>query len=412
MRSRPLPVAACTESSLEAVMGHGSAEPQRGPVEWLGAGACRSSRDMQKDVIEPPSRPPMPTFGERVKAQAQASPRTARTAGEDTDSSSGDEICFSGKPLLASEQADSVPKASLGTPPNTEPSKEARLAAVRARMQTLGCSKKERKDAQQDNLDRGDDSAKCIELPAGDFGSGPDVSMLPSSVFEKPKRVDEPGTEAEAPHRGDRPRSGVTSSEGSEDESQEHNQRSWWAQFFRLRLLQTPGAASLCVPLARMGLQDTDLPSVTASLDRLLEDLRGERLDTLAESSESLHRPPVRALLEIDLSDNSISDPGAVFLFRWLLRRRKEVRCRAIRLARNKLGDASMEWLAALICAQHSAIEEIHLSQNRITGSGAGQLLLSLALHPFEAYVPSALTVCSGSPASMRHRMCSLVATF
>ncbi|CAE6962247.1 C1QTNF9, partial [Symbiodinium sp. KB8] len=131
---------------------------------------------------------------------------------------------------------------------------------------------------------------------------------------------------------------------------------------------------------------DTDLPSVTASLDRLLEDLRGERLDTLAESSESLHRPPVRALLEIDLSDNSISDPGAVFLFRWLLRRRKEVRCRAIRLARNKLGDASMEWLAALICAQHSAIEEIHLSQNRITGSGAGQLLLSLALHPFEAY--------------------------
>ena len=145
-------------------------------------------------------------------------------------------------------------------------------------MQTLGCSKKERKagsakdtsdaaarlpvyvrccqDAQQDNLDRGDDSAKCIELPAGDFGSGPDVSMLPSSVFEKPKRVDEPGTEAEAPQRGDRPRSGVTS-EGSEDEPQEHNQRSWWAQFFRLRLLQTPGAASLCVPLARMGLQDT-----------------------------------------------------------------------------------------------------------------------------------------------------------
>ena len=117
--------------------------------------------------------------------------------------------------------------------------------------------------------------------------------------------------------------------------------------------------------------QDTDLPSVTASLDRLLEDLRGERLDT-AESSESLHRPPVRALLEIDLSDNSISDPGAVFLFRWLLRR-KEVRCRAIRLARNKLGDASMEWLAALICAQHSAIEEVHLSQNHITGSGAPQ---------------------------------------
>eukprot|EP00439_Symbiodinium_sp_Y106_P086651 s121_g34.t3 len=376
-----------------AVMGHGSAEPtQRGPVEWLGEGACRSGRDMQKDVIEPPCRPPMPSFGaererERVFAQAQAAPpRAARS--EDTESSSGDEICFSGKPLLAYEQADSVPKAnmpSLSTPLITEPSKEARLAAARARMQTLGCSKKERKDAQHRNLDRGY-SEQDIEVPPGD-GSGPDVSMLPASVFEKPKRVED-GMEAEAPHRnGDRqPMSAATSqSEGSEDESQEqHNQRSWWAQFFRLKLLQTPGAASLCVPLARMGLQDTDLPSVTASLDRLLEDLRGERLDT-AESSESLHRPPVRALLEIDLSDNSISDPGAVFLFRWLLRR-KEVRCRAIRLARNKLGDASMEWLAALICAQHSAIEEVHLSQNHITGSGAGQLLLALALHPFEAY--------------------------
>ena len=195
--------------------------------------------------------------------------------------------------------------------------------------------------------------------------SGPDVSMLPPSVFKKTE-IPMPSAARDLDPSG-------SESEASDGESQAEC-RSWWAQFFRLRCLQTPGAASLCVSLARMGLQDADLPSVTASLDRLLEDLRGERLDALAESSENLHRPPVRVLLEVDFSDNGISDSGAAFLFRWLLRRRKEVRCRIIRLARNKLGDASLEWLAALICAQHSAIEEMHLAQNAITASGAAQL--------------------------------------
>ena len=59
-----------------------------------------------------------------------------------------------------------------------------------------------------------------------------------------------------------------------------------------------------------------------------------------------------------DLSDNTISDAGAVWLFRWLMQRQREVRCRAIRLGNNQLTDASLEWLAALIRQQHSAIEE------------------------------------------------------
>ena len=227
------------------------------------------------------------------------------------------------------------------------------------------------------------------------FGSGPDVSMLPNIVFAKPKQPSSRLKEADCTEERSAEEAGLSKSDASESEASEveaqteqeqQSQRSWWAQFFLLKRLQTPGASTLCVALARMGLQDTDVPSVTASLDRLLEDLRGERLDALTEGSASMRRPPVRVLLEVDLSDNCISDPGAVFLFRWLLMRRKEVRCRVIRLARNRLGDTSLEWLAAVICAQHSAIEEIHLTQNAVTASGAAQLLLALALHPFEAY--------------------------
>eukprot|EP00913_Durusdinium_trenchii_P028599 g26822.t1 len=79
-------------------------------------------------------------------------------------------------------------------------------------------------------------------------------------------------------------------------------------------------------------------------------------------------------ILQFAKESQQSKDSGAVWLFRWLMKRPHELGCRAIRLARNRLGQ------------QHSALEELHLSDNSISATGAAHLLLAYALHPCEAY--------------------------
>ncbi|CAJ1440009.1 unnamed protein product [Effrenium voratum] len=275
------------------------------------------------------------------------------------DDSSGDEVCFAGQPLLAEKEPSSA-------------SDRGSRACARARMETLGVKAREANGNGKESPAFSPPSANelkskfdvCLAAnpmtpvhPASELG--PDGSELPTSLLVREHASD---TESEE----------VGREEGT------GSFRSWWSQFFHLRQLTTPGAATLTVSMARADIHDTDLTSLTAALDRMLAVLR--------EASESDTRAPVRVLAEFDLSDNTISDAGAVWLFRWLMQRQREVRCRAIRLGNNQLTDASLEWLAALIRQQHSAIEEIHLASNRITSSGCAFVLLALALHPLEAY--------------------------
>lgn len=59
----------------------------------------------------------------------------------------------------------------------------------------------------------------------------------------------------------------------------------WWAQFFHMKHGFGLGVASLKVSLARLDLSDTDLPSLTAALEKLLQHLRDEAPGTLRHVS-------------------------------------------------------------------------------------------------------------------------------
>eukprot|EP00930_Biecheleria_cincta_P036770 TRINITY_DN2519_c1_g1_i1.p1 TRINITY_DN2519_c1_g1~~TRINITY_DN2519_c1_g1_i1.p1 ORF type:complete len:1371 (-),score=221.24 TRINITY_DN2519_c1_g1_i1:278-4390(-) len=164
-------------------------------------------------------------------------------------------------------------------------------------------------------------------------------------------------------------------------------QRTWWVQFFELYCMETPGAGILRVTIVNICLQDADMPSLTASLDQLLIYLRHDSITRIVDDCTGCHNAPLRLLLDLDLSKNEVSDSGAVWLFEWLLQRQREVRCRKLSLACNRIGDPSLEWLAAVIRSQPSAIEELHLSNNQaITCAGAASVFVAVALHPDDAY--------------------------
>lgn len=307
-----------------------------------GSRAVQENEVSKPPSAEAPSEPPLPFFVQRTGPVVE-------------DESSGDEVCFNDGPLLAAPQRhidDVVSVAAVAD----------RGALARAKMQTLGCAKKDRKASAPDEDKKG--ASKQITSTQAVPRARPDRPPEPA-----PEDVDsesETGDDA-----SDRRRDWCTTTSTT-----------WWAQFFQMKRGFGLGVASLKVSLARLDLSDTDLPSLTAALEKLLQHLRDEE----AADSDQRHRAPVRLLLELDLSDNGISDVGAVWLFSWLMHRPGEVRCRVLRMARNRLSDTSLEWLSALVCQQHSAIEELHLAENAITATGAAYLLLAFALHPFEAY--------------------------
>lgn len=305
-----------------------------------GSRAVQENEVSKPPSAEAPSAPPLPFFVQRVPGAAVAE-----------EDSSGDEVCYDA-PLLAPRQSDDVIAVAAAD-------RGDRGALARAKMQTLGCAKKDRK----------------ASAPEDKKGRSMQITST-AAPRDRPDRPPEPAPEdadsastSDERSPSDRPPPSTTSS------------TTWWAQFFLMKHGFGLGVASLKVSLARLDLSDTDLPSLTAALEKLLQQLREEEAD-----SEQRHRAPVRLLLELDLSDNDISDVGAVWLFGWLMQRPGEVRCRVLRMARNRVSDTSLEWLSALVCQQHSAIEELHLAENAITATGAAYLLLAFALHPFEAY--------------------------
>lgn len=131
-----------------------------------------------------------------------------------------------------------------------------------------------------------------------------------------------------------------------------------------------------------MHLHDADVKSLVCALDVLLDDLM---MEVAAECGGSAY-VPLRLTLDLDLSENDLGDLGAITLFRWITGHTGHVRCRTIRMAKNRLTDDAIIWLSEMVRAQHAAVEEIHMSQNQATTLGAAALLLAIALHPHEAY--------------------------
>ncbi|CAK9021617.1 Transcription factor bHLH140 (Basic helix-loop-helix protein 140) (AtbHLH140) (bHLH 140) (Transcription factor EN 122) (bHLH transcription factor bHLH140) [Durusdinium trenchii] len=316
----------------------------------------------------PTTKPGTDVAVEPVDAAPAAPPvpwGLARRPVEPVEDSSGDEVCFAG-PLLATGPEPAAPAA-------------AAPVASRVALARLGCAKKDRKAEPE------------AKPEAHAVGAAPDAADVPApngvglrwASARNKCRENVPVEEEQASSEGL-----ATTSPSDHGEVHGRAARSWWCQFLRLKLLETPGAASLKVSLAGLQLHDVDIPSLTAALDRFLEDLRGEWADVNAVSTKGVVPTPrpLQVLVDFDLSENRLTDSGAVWLFRWLMKRPHELGCRAIRLARNRLGDPSLEWLAALICQQHSALEELHLSDNSISATGAAHLLLAYALHPCEAY--------------------------
>lgn len=305
-----------------------------------GSRAVQENEVSKPPSAEAPSAPPLPFFVQRTGPAVV------------DEESSGDEVCYDA-PLLAPRQSVDVIDVADASAAVAD-----RGALARAKMQTLGCAKKDRKASDEDK--KGAKQITSTAVPR----DRPD--RPPPEDLDSESERDDASEPSEPSERRPWSRSST---------------RTWWAQFFQMKHGFGLGVASLKVSLARLDLSDTDLPSLTAALEKLLQHLRDEEAD-----SEQRHRAPVRLLLELDLSDNGISDVGAVWLFSWLMQRPGEVRCRVLRMARNRLSDTSLEWLSALVCQQHSAIEELHLAENTITATGAAYLLLAFALHPFEAY--------------------------
>mmetsp|Transcript_50303 Transcript_50303/g.117464 ORF Transcript_50303/g.117464 Transcript_50303/m.117464 type:complete len:1148 (-) Transcript_50303:40-3483(-) len=156
--------------------------------------------------------------------------------------------------------------------------------------------------------------------------------------------------------------------------------QSWWGQHFEVHRNRV-GAFVLRVALPDMKVMPQDVRSITVAADTLLRDLR-----SLLQGAEAAAGIPLRVSLEVDLTSNKVENAGVVCLCRWLLRHRREVRCRSLRLSDTNLGDDAMLWLAEVIKAQHSALEVLELSHNPITEHGVCAVLAALALHPTQAY--------------------------
>jgi len=151
---------------------------------------------------------------------------------------------------------------------------------------------------------------------------------------------------------------------------------SWWDRWFSV---QHERAVSIVKTRCRgSGLRDADVLQLCLALGGLLLHAVG-------------HERP--AVLDLDISENHLTDKGGVLLMRKLLEfavwHGGGLRLRVLKLFKNQLSDATLEHLAQLVTKQPEAIEEIHLSHNLITQHGAAALLVAIACHPFRNYPQS-----------------------
>lgn len=148
---------------------------------------------------------------------------------------------------------------------------------------------------------------------------------------------------------------------------------SWWDTYC---LVQHGHAETvLSIKMKGVGLRDADVASVTLALDSLVA---------------RLAPPGLPISVELDASDNNLSDVGGMCFLHWvwrLLRRHESgAHLKILKLYRNRLGDATCEVLAEVLYHQLAPAEEIHLSHNAVQQHGFAAILAALALHPASVY--------------------------
>ncbi|KAF4722839.1 hypothetical protein FOZ62_018258, partial [Perkinsus olseni] len=91
-----------------------------------------------------------------------------------------------------------------------------------------------------------------------------------------------------------------------------------------------------------------------------------------------------RLCANVELAENQLTSPGCIVMLNTLAHH--NVQCKALRLYRNLIDDVAVCRLSQMLADQSEAIEELHLSNNRITERGIMQLLMTFSLHPNHAY--------------------------
>jgi len=148
---------------------------------------------------------------------------------------------------------------------------------------------------------------------------------------------------------------------------------SWWDRHFMVQYGHS--VTVLCLKLKALSLSDTDVVSICLALDSFL-------LRTVD--------PRLPIAIEVDASDNKLTDRGGVHLVAWLCalvsKHFAGVHVRIIKLYKNQIADDTCDALAALILALSEPVEEIHLSHNEIEQRGLVVLLGAIAMHPGHIY--------------------------
>lgn len=158
-----------------------------------------------------------------------------------------------------------------------------------------------------------------------------------------------------------------------DEDCQEHCLPTWWDRHCQLQ--HTYGSSTLSVRVKALGLRASDVQSLLLGMSSFC----ARCVD-----------PTVELVLELDASENDLSDEAGAILVSGLQdfgkRRQGHVRLRVLKLHKNQVGDATCQKIASLVWHQKQAVEEIHLSHNEIRQKGMAALLVALALHPPKAY--------------------------
>lgn len=100
------------------------------------------------------------------------------------------------------------------------------------------------------------------------------------------------------------------------------------------------------------------------------------------ESSE----PDAVFFVSLDLSENQLTCRGIAQLAKWFIKHSRYIRLRVLKVYKNLISDGGALALAGLILKQPSALEELHLSHNRIKTAGAEALFKSIGQARLKCY--------------------------
>ncbi|CAE7842851.1 PGR3, partial [Symbiodinium necroappetens] len=131
-----------------------------------------------------------------------------------------------------------------------------------------------------------------------------------------------------------------------DEDCQEHCLPTWWDRHCQLQ--HTYGSSTLSVRVKALGLRASDVQSLLLGMSSFC----ARCVD-----------PTVELVLELDASENDLSDEAGAILVSGLQdfgkRRQGHVRLRVLKLHKNQVGDATCQKIASLVWHQKQAVEDV-----------------------------------------------------